>query len=184
MSLFVPPNDAGNIPGKTVAAKLNKYATPVPMAMSVNMLVERLMMDVQPRWKKGQPPQRTTGVASNNSIHGSQPTGSACSTGMPGNMSAMAVASSGTVRIRLIQKRRVMSRSSGFSSCVAVTVRGSSAMPQMGHDPGPGRMISGCIGQVYSVRVAAGGVSGSSAMPQVGQGPGLGCRTWGHIGQT
>jgi hypothetical protein len=45
-------------------------------------------------------------------------------------------------------------------------------------------MISGCIGQVYSVRVAAGGISGSSAMPQVGQGPALLARTLGHIGQT
>ena len=36
------------------------------------------------------------------------------------------------------QKRRVMSRSSGFSSCVAVTVRGSRAMPQMGQRTGGG----------------------------------------------
>jgi hypothetical protein len=57
-------------------------------------------------------------------------------------------------------------------------------MPQMGHDPGPGRMISGCIGQVYSVRVVANGVSDSSAMPQLGHGPGLLSRTFGHIGQT
>ena len=53
----------------------------------------------------------------------------------------------------LIQKRRVMSRSSGFSSSVAVTVRGSSAMPQMGQDPARSRTISGCMGQVYSVFV-------------------------------
>ena len=88
------------------------------------------------------------------------------------------------VRTTPTQKRRVMSRSSGFSSCTAVTVRGSRAMPQMGHDPGSGRTISGCMGQVYSVRVEARGTSGSSAMPQEGQAPGLGSRTSGHMGQT
>ena len=35
-------------------------------------------------------------------------------------------------------------------------MRGSSAMPQMGHVPGPGRTTSGCIGQVYSAAVGAG----------------------------
>ena len=38
-------------------------------------------------------------------------------------------------------------------------VRGSSAMPQIGHEPGSERTISGCIGQVYSIRVA--GASGT-----------------------
>ncbi len=96
----------------------------------------------------------------------------------------MAITSSGAVRATPTQKRRVMSRSSGFSSCVAVTVRGSRAMPQMGHDPGPGRTIWGCMGHVYSVRVAARGTSGSRAMPQEGQAPGLGSWTSGHMGQT
>ena len=36
----------------------------------------------------------------------------------------------------------------------ASTVRGSSAMPQIGQAPGASRTISGCIGQVYSTRVA------------------------------
>ena len=96
----------------------------------------------------------------------------------------MAMTSSGAVSARLIQKRRVMSRSSGLSSAAAVTVRGSSAMPQIGHEPGPGRTISGCMGQVYSVRVEATGTSGSSAIPQEGQAPGLFSRTSGHMGQT
>ena len=100
------------------------------------------------------------------------------------SMLAIAIASSGAVKTRLIQKRRVMSRSSGFSSAPAVTVRGSSAMPQMGHEPGLGRTISGCIGQVYSVRVEATGTSGSRAMPQEGHAPGLASRTSGHMGQT
>ncbi len=99
-------------------------------------------------------------------------------------MLPIAIASSGAVRTTLTQKRRVMSRSSGFSSTAAVTVRGSSAIPQIGHDPGPGRTICGCIGQVYSVRADGSGVSGSSAIPHFGHGPGFDSRTSGHIGQT
>ena len=96
----------------------------------------------------------------------------------------MAIAIRGAVSARLTQKRRVMSRSSGFSSEDAVTMRGSRVMPQMGHEPGAGRTISGCMGQVYSVRAEASGTSGSSAIPQEGQAPGLVSRTSGHIGQT
>ncbi len=104
---------------------------------------------------------------------------------MPGSMFPIATISSGPVSATLIQKRRVMSRSSGFSSSCEVTVRGSSAIPQIGQWPGPGRTISGCIGQVYSTRVAvATGISCSSAIPQRGQASGLADRTSGHIGQT
>ena len=46
------------------------------------------------------------------------------------------------------QKRRVMSRSSGLGPLSAVTITGSSAMPQIGQAPGPTCRISGCIGQV------------------------------------
>jgi hypothetical protein len=100
-------------------------------------------------------------------------------------MAAMAIAISGDVSKTLTQNRRVMSRSSGFSSPDAVTVRGSSAMPQIGHEPGPGRTISGCMGQVYSVRLGnAAGTSDSRAIPQDGHGPGLVARTSGHIGHT
>ena len=49
------------------------------------------------------------------------------------------------------QNRRVMSASSGLGPVSAVTVTGSSAIPQMGHEPGPGRRISGCMGHVHSV---------------------------------
>src|SRR5581483_7028294 len=156
----------------------------VPIAISVNMLVDRLTMDAQPRWKNGQPPQSTTGVARNNSNHGNQPLGSARWTGMPGNMSAMAIESNGTVSATPPQRRRVISLNSGLSSSAAVTVRGSSAMPQTGHEPGPARTISGCMGQVYSIRAVGAGISGSSAMPQLGHGPAFFARTSGHIGQT
>jgi len=65
-----------------------------------------------------------------------------------------------------------MSRSSGFASSLAVTVRGSSAMPQIGQFPGSARTISGCIGHVYSVLLAASaGDSGSSAIPHLDTAP-------------
>ena len=48
----------------------------------------------------------------------------------------MASANTGTVSARPTQNRRVMSASSGFASSSAVTVRGSSAMPQIGQLPG------------------------------------------------
>src|ERR1700722_3062180 len=54
----------------------------------------------------------------------------------------------GTVSARPIQKRRIMSASSALASGSALTVRGSSAMPQVGELPGPLWRISGCIGQV------------------------------------
>ena len=60
-------------PREQVATTLNRYATPVPMAISVNMLVLRFTTEAQPRWKNGQPPQRTTGVASSSSSQGRSP---------------------------------------------------------------------------------------------------------------
>ena len=55
------------------------------------------------------------------------------------------------------QNRRVMSASSALGPVSAVTITGSSAIPQMGHDPGPGCRISGCIGQVHSATSASAG---------------------------
>ena len=63
-------------------------------------------------------------------------------------------------------------------------VRGSRAMPQIGHAPGCPATTSGCMGQTYSVLAAGSSiVSGSSAMPHIGQTPGPLCRTSGSIGQ-
>src|SRR6202521_233868 len=181
---FAPEKDAGNICGNRVATTLYTYATPVPIAISVNMLVLRFTTDAHPRWKNGQPPHRTTGVASGSSSQGNpQFHGNDMNT-RGHNMLPMAMARSGAVNAKLIQKRRVMSRSSGLSSST-VTVRGSSVIPQIGQFPGPARTICGCIGQVYSRLVAgSAGDSESSAIPHFGQGPGPNCRTSGHIGQT
>jgi hypothetical protein len=57
-------------------------------------------------------------------------------------------------------------------------------MPQIGHEPGSSRTISGCIGQTYSVLTdGTEGAAGSKAMPHFGQAPGLLSRTSGSIGQ-
>ena len=53
----------GRCPGATVATTLNSQATPVPIAISVNMFSLRVRTDVQPRTKNGQPAHSTTGVA-------------------------------------------------------------------------------------------------------------------------
>jgi len=138
----------------------------------VNMFRFQVFTDSAPRTRNGQPHQRTTGVASANSIHCTysidRPAGS-----RPGARSAaIASRNSGVASSRLSWKRRVMSISSSFFSSM-VTVFASSAIPHFGHAPGCSCTTSGCIGQVYCVFVASRGVTlGSSAMPQLGQAPG------------
>ena len=157
----------------------------MPSAISVNMFRWRFTTDAQPRAKSGQPHQTTAGVASANSIHSIARIEWARCSGCPGIMSDIPSASTGSASATLIQNRRVISASSGFASSPTVTVRGSSAMPQIGHEPGPERTICGCIGQVYSTRVVgAAGISGSSAIPHLGHAPGWSWRTSGSIGQT
>src|SRR6202046_606124 len=143
----------------------------------------RLKREVQKRWKKGNPPQRTTGVANASSSQGSAAPGRTRCNDVPENIAPMAIAISGAVRARLVQKRRAMSCNSGLASEAPVMVLGSRVMPQMGHEPGAGRTICGCMGQVYSVRVEATGTSGSRAMPQEGQAAGLFLWAPGDCGQ-
>ena len=104
---------------------------------------------------------------------------------IPGSMSAMVTMKTGAAAAAAMRNRLVMSTSSGFGASSNVTVRGSSAMPQIGQDPGASRTISGCMGQVYSTLVSAAGFdrSGSSAMPHLGQAPGFDDWTSGSIGQ-
>ena len=79
--------------------------------------------------------------------------------------------STGIASAAATQNRRVMSASSGLGPDSAVTVTGSSAIPQIGHAPGPERRISGCIGHVHSATspavapaaVAAAGATGCPA---------------------
>ena len=60
-----------------------------------------------------------------------------------------------------------MSRSSGFSSAAAVTVRRLPGPCRRSGTPRPSRTISGCMGHFHCVFVAASGISGSSAMPHL-----------------
>ena len=106
--------------------------------------------DSQPRWKKGQPAQSTTGVASANCSHGPQLALTQSFRGLPGTISPMVRISRGAERASPTQKRRVIS-SSSLVSCSAVTVSGSSAMPQMGQPVFEVSRTCGCIGQVQTV---------------------------------
>ena len=54
------------MPGASVAITLYPQATPVPIAINVNMLRPRLRSDAHARSKNGQPAHKTTGVASTN----------------------------------------------------------------------------------------------------------------------
>ena len=152
------------------------------MPISVNMFGERLTIDLQPRTSSGQPAHSTAGVARASC---SQTThGAPRAAWSAGAISPIATASSGSARPAASQNRRVMSASSGFATSSSATARGSSAMPQTGQSTGAGRTTSRCIGQTYSVRVAATGTSRSSAMPQTGHAPGWLSRTSGSIGHT
>src|SRR5574340_1607103 len=134
------------------------------------MLRLRLTSDAQPRWKIGQPPHSTTGVASANSIHCSAVIETDSDSACGSRSVPIAIPNTGKASAALVQKRRVMSFNSVLSSVVAL--RGSRAMPQIGQLPGSLRTTSGCIGQVYSTAPGADGDSGSSAMPHFGQLPG------------
>src|SRR5437764_1104287 len=83
--------------------------------------------------------------------------------GLVGSISLIAISSSGSDNTTLTQNRRVISTSSGFFPSARVTVRGSSAIPQIGQEPGASRTISGCMGQVYvTVLVPRAVATGSS----------------------
>src|SRR4051812_16718475 len=136
----------------------------------------RFTTDVQKRSRNGHPHQSTTGVASASSSHGI----SACE--LKFAIGGIIPSSSGMESARPIQKRRVMSRSSGLSSSAEISF-GSSAMPHLGHAPGASEMTSGCIGHVHCVFEGANESSGSRAIPHFGQAPGLSETTSGSIGQ-
>ena len=126
------------MPGATVLSDLYMYAAKMPVAISVNMFRLRWTSEAQPRSSSGHPAHSTTGVASTSSIQGWW---------TPRNISTSSTAVGG----RLSKKRRRMAVYSGFVSSVArLNAIGSSAIPHLGHAPGPGCRTSGCIGQVYS----------------------------------
>src|SRR6266571_6635237 len=144
----------------------------------------RFTIDCQPRTKNGQPPQRTTGVARTNSTQARARSEISLSSGAPRRFAPIAARRIGMVSATLTQKRSAMLVSSGFSSSFAEMTRGSSAIPQIGHDPGSERTISGCIGHTYSV-LADGtvGRAASNAIPHLGHAPGIVWCISGSIGQ-
>ncbi len=116
------------------------------MAMRVNMLRLRETSDAHPRWKNGQPAQSTTGVARANWIQ--LDARELTSPIRKGRCPPISRTNTGTESASPTQNRRVMSASSGLGPVSAVTVTGSSAMPQIGQTPGPTCRTCGCIGQV------------------------------------
>jgi hypothetical protein len=144
-----PPwlNACGRMPGATVATTLNVHATPVPIAMSVNMLRLRVRIEAQPRSKNGQPAHNTTGVARRSWSHIPSWAETSAASGWPGMMSAIARTTTGTVSAMPMRRRRVMSISSWLGGSIALIAAGSSAIPQIGQFPGVSCTIWGCIGQ-------------------------------------
>src|SRR2546426_9996540 len=106
--------EAGKICGKKVATTLSRYAVPVPRPIRVNIFGLRLTSDDQKRSKKGEPPQRTTGLARDNSIQ-LRTSPDKCNPSFSPNIPR---ARTGTVKIALNQKRlRIeMYSASGVSS--------------------------------------------------------------------
>src|SRR5271168_207683 len=148
------------------------------------MLRLRLTIDCHPRTNSGAPAHSTTGVASTNSIHVRIDPGIIRASGRPGIMSDISIRISGSASATLIQKRRVISASSGDGSSPATAARGSNTIPQIGQLPGSARTICGCIGQTYSVFETGWiGARDSSAIPHFGHDPGRSCRISGCIGQ-
>ena len=144
----------------------------------------RVRREFHPRSNKGAPPHRTTGAASASCSHPKAVVMPNSCSPPEVSMPPMLIARRGTVSASPIQNRRRMLRNSVSFSSPAFTAlrRGSRAMPQIGHDPGVSEMISGCIGQTYSVFAPVTGCC-SRAIPHLGQGPGLSEMTSGSIGQ-
>src|SRR5664279_2543723 len=128
--------EAGKMPGATVATTLKIQATPVPIAINVNMLSFIVRTETHPRTKNGQPAHRTTGVASTNWIQ-IDAFGEITSSIAGNRWPPISSTNTGSANTRPIQKRRVMSASSRLGPLSAVTSTGSNAMPQIGHEPGP-----------------------------------------------
>ncbi len=148
-----PRMASGEEPGRECCNEAVEPGTPVPMATSVKLLRLRVLSEAQPRSKKGRPAHATTGVARKSctqfEVCGAM---NPCrSTRWP----PISSANTGAVSARPNHRRRRMSASSGLAPLSAVTISGSSAMPQMGHEPGPSWRISGCMGQVKIVPAGA-----------------------------
>src|SRR4249920_2223958 len=124
------------------------------MPISVNMFGLALTNDAHMRSKNGRPHHRTTGIASANPTQLKTPAPGRCISAPPDTMSPIVSRKTGAPSTTPIQKRRVMSTSSGFGASASAprfVIIGSSAMPHFGHAPGLSLTTSGCMGHVYRV---------------------------------
>src|SRR3954469_3187582 len=117
------------------------------------MLRLRLAIECAPRTKNGQPAHSPTVGAKTSCTQFDCDGLRGC---QPNRCPPISSATMGSVSNTPIQNRRVMSVSSGFGPVSAVGVSGSSAMPQIGQEPGPSCRTTGCIGQVKIVPVGIG----------------------------
>ncbi len=116
------------------------------------VIYNKAITDAQARSRNGQPAHRTTGVARINSTHVLQLV----------DIPNIPRTNTGTVNTTATVKRRFMSTYSGFGCSEGASNEneaGSSAIPHLGHDPGPVWRTSGCIGHVYSMFAGGGGAS-------------------------
>ena len=119
------------------------------------MLRWRFTIDAHPRWKNGQPPHSTTGVASASSIQFSAAPAASTMQRLaraetPHTMNARI----GAVSASDHRNRRVMSSSSGLVLLERHGYR-LERHPADRARPGPFWRISGCIGHVYSAEGSA-----------------------------
>ena len=134
----------------------------MPRPIRLYMLSRRVRKLTQARSKNGQPPHSTTGVASASCPQAKTRSFTTWRIWAPQIISAMAARKSGRLKPTHTQKRRVMSSRWTSSTASSVTVRGSSAMPQIGQLPGASRTISGCIGQVHCTFAPVGTTGGAA----------------------
>src|SRR5665213_1229847 len=89
--------------------------------------------------------------------------------GLLGNISVMVMMKIGNVKTQAILNLRskFLYVLSSTSSLAAI---GTRSIPQIGQTPASSRIISGCIGQVYSVGLCDEGCS-TKSIPQTGQFP-------------
>jgi len=146
----MPP--IGNSCGASTATTENRYAAATPSPISVHILGDRLRSDATNRCQNGHAAHSTTGEASSSSIHPNHG---------PSHIWKLSPTSSpidstriGTLSAALTISRRVKSTSSGLGPSSSDAITGSSAMPQIGQNPGPSCTICGCIGQVYWTELA------------------------------
>src|SRR3546814_18420841 len=100
--------------GRSVATRLNRNAIATPKPISVNMLRLRVLSDCHARSKKGQPPHRTTGVASASCAHCALAVSLSRAKLIPGTMSLIATTNNGRVKRAMRQNRTEMYQRSGM----------------------------------------------------------------------